>query len=610
MKKRDLAIALSLGLLSFTAAGAPLTTSQNSVLSVPASRLAKSGLPWATNLSGSNFILSLGSPVTQQGGKARLINSLEWAQRYSGATFGAAYDMALRADGSVVVVGPSDSFATKSDFATVCYAADGTALWTNRYDGPAHSDDIGRYVATNPSGEVWVVGESSREQTTHPSDVVLLKYTRDGVPAWTNRFVSFETNSSWTGGLKVDGSGNVYVAEQSAAWSGNTGTPIGAAITKFDPSGNIIWTKRYPDEGPDSGQGIFRPGQMLPDDAGNVVIAGSSGMPHYTSGDSIVKFASDGTAIWTNYRPRGISFGYNTLQRDRGGDFILTGDGWDGNTTVYGIMKCSSAGVTLWTNEVRGPLYSGAYVPQALPGVHGDVYFIGGSVGTSDGLYDIRKFDISGTPSWTNQAVHFGSPDGTFTSAATDGAGNLYLLGFARTPGQSDNDIVTMKCSGDGVAIWTNRFASSAGLNDIGLSLAVDDNGSVYVSGGSGIGSFITLRYSDTLVYTPPTGFTGVDTFTCVLTDRSGNSATGSVQVVVTPGIFQLSPTNLGLTPSGFRVVLSGLPSTKPVVFEASSDLISWEKIGTNTPSAGAVEFLDPFAPSLSRRFYRASQEP
>src|SRR4030095_8772891 len=130
-------------------------------------------------------------------------------------------------------------------------------------------------------------------------------------------------------------------------------------------------------------------------------------------------------------------------------NLILAGDRWNGSTVVYGITKCSSAGATLWTNYVTGPLYSGGGVPQAVPGVHGDIYFIGGSPGTLDGLYDVRKFDSTGTPLWTHQAVHFGSADGTFTKAATDSAGNLYLLGFARTPGHSDNAIILMKYSGD-----------------------------------------------------------------------------------------------------------------------------------------------------------------
>src|SRR5262249_26272410 len=139
MKRADLPLRIAL-LFSccFTArAAAPFVTSQNSAVSIPATHIAMAGFPWATNLVGSNFLLSSVAPATQHGGKAKLINSLQWAQRYNNGPSSydnAAYDMVLRRDGSVVVGGYSVGPGTDFDFAAVCYAADGTALWTNRYD--------------------------------------------------------------------------------------------------------------------------------------------------------------------------------------------------------------------------------------------------------------------------------------------------------------------------------------------------------------------------------------------------------------------------------------------------------------------------------------------
>ena len=610
-------VTLSVVIMSCLSAGAagPVTTSRDSTLAVPAARLTGAGFPWATNLVGSDFILSTVGPATPAGGTARLMNSLEWVRRDASPSsiYNAAYTAAIRADGSVVVSGFSLSFVTKSDFTTICYAADGVALWTNRYDGPAHGDDYARVVATSSSGEVWVAGESSRESLYIPSDIVVIKYAGNGVPAWTNRFASFETNSSFLRTFTVDVSGNAYVAESASAWSGNSGIPVGEAISKLDPSGSIVWTKRYSSTGPDSGQGIFTPGPMALDGSGDLIIAGSSGRPHYDTGSSIVKFDGDGVAAWTNSAPGEISSYFRTLALDRAGNAVLAGDGWNGSAVVYKITKCSSTGVTLWTNQRTGPLYLGGYVPQAVPNLQGDIFFIGGSPGKSDGLYDVVKFDGNGVPLWTNQGVQFGSLNGSFYGAAVDNAGNLYLLGSARKPGHAETDIMIMKYSGDGLPVWTNRFAGSAGLDDIGYSIAVDGQGSIHVSGASGATpDFVTLKYSDTLVYTPPRSFTGLDTLTCTLTDRLGNSATGSVPVLVAPGSFrfELSPTAIRLTPEGLQFQLSGLPGTNAVVLEASSDLVSWQRIATNQPAAGVVGFLDRSAPSLGHSFYRASQEP
>jgi hypothetical protein len=197
--------------------------------------------------------------------------------------------------------------------------------------------------------------------------------------------------------------------------------------------------------------------------------------------------------------------------------------------------------------------------------------------------------------------------------SAADSAGNLYLTAYAMAPGRSDLDWVTVKYSGEGRAIWTNRFDGTAGRDDMPFALAVDGAGSVYVTGetenyyGSDL---MTVKYADLLYYTPPKDFTGSDTVTYTLTDNLGNSITGSVEVVVVPGAFQfnLARAVTRLTPSGFRLQLDGTPATNAVVLEASPDLMRWQPVATNAPVGNTVQFLDPAAAGLPQRFYRARQ--
>ena len=112
------------------------------------------------------------------------------------------------------------------------------------------------------------------------------------------------------------------------------------------------------------------------------------------------------------------------------------------------------------------------------------------------------------------------------------------------------------------------------------------------------------------LYYTPPRDFIGSDTITYTVTDNLGNSATGSVEVVVAPGAFQfnLERAVTRATPAGFQLELDGAPATNAVVLEASPDLIHWQPVATNAPVGSAVEFLDGAAAGLSQRFYRARQ--
>jgi hypothetical protein len=121
---------------------------------------------------------------------------------------------------------------------------------------------------------------------------------------------------------------------------------------------------------------------------------------------------------------------------------------------------------------------------------------------------------------------------------------------------------------------------------------------------------FATVKYADNVVYTPPTNFVGTDTFTFVATDNLGNTATGLVQIVVSPQTLQFNPGALRLDSLGLHLQVDGAPGTGGVVLYASPDLLGWAPIATNPPVLGSASFLDASVTNAPRRFYRAAQTP
>src|SRR5256885_9544059 len=47
------------------------------------------------------------------------------------------------------------------NYVTVKYAANGAAVWTNRYNGPANASDLPRAMTVDKAGGVYVTGTSS-----------------------------------------------------------------------------------------------------------------------------------------------------------------------------------------------------------------------------------------------------------------------------------------------------------------------------------------------------------------------------------------------------------------------------------------------------------------
>jgi hypothetical protein len=83
----------------------------------------------------------------------------------------------------------------------------------------------------------------------------------------------------------------------------------------------------------------------------------------------------------------------------------------------------------------------------------------------------------------------------------------------------------------------------------------------------------------------------------------SGNSGTSSVTTLQYAPIITSGP-GFGFNGGQFGFTLTG-PAGQSVVVEASTDLMSWLPLWTNT-FAGALNFRDPQSSVYSNRFYRA----
>ena len=89
------------------------------------------------------------------------------------------------------------------------FAQPGTAVWTNRYNGPGNYDDYGNSIAVDGSGNVFVTGGSYGSDIL--GDYATIKYSSAGVPLWTNRYDGPGNGDDSASAVAVDSSGNVFV---------------------------------------------------------------------------------------------------------------------------------------------------------------------------------------------------------------------------------------------------------------------------------------------------------------------------------------------------------------------------------------------------------------
>ncbi len=128
-----------------------------------------------------------------------------WTARYDGPARGAddAHRVAFSGDNDFVYVsGSSQGEGSDFDYATVAYDAHTGALrWTARYDGPANRADLAtRMAVAQNEGQVVVAGASRNEQATDDYLIVAYRLYNQHLPApkWVGFNETAPLNQSYT----------------------------------------------------------------------------------------------------------------------------------------------------------------------------------------------------------------------------------------------------------------------------------------------------------------------------------------------------------------------------------------------------------------------------
>lgn len=493
-----------------------------------------------------------------------------WIQTYHGPGDGDDEPYATAVDGNNSVIVTGQAFISGSSYAyvTIKYSSHGVPLWTNRYTGPGNGWDCATAVAVDGSNNVIVTGQSAGIGSS--SDYTTIEYSSDGIPLWTNRYNGPGNSSDGAKAVAVDADNNVIVT----GYSYSSGTNSAYATIKYSSVGVPLWTNRWSG----SAGSLDSPTALSLDSSNNVIVTGASYESGGSSDYATVKYSNAGTPLWTN-RYNGPGNGSDeayAVAVDGGNNVIVTGETISTESSAdYTTIKYSSAGVPLWTNRYSGPVYGGDFAVAVVVDTNNSVIVTGQSLGSSSGEdYVTIKYSGAGVPLWTNR---FTGPGNDYESydhpyaLAVDGRDNVIVTGFSSS-NEGHLDCVTIKYSSAGEPLWTNRNT----LPDNGpetSAMAVDRNANVVVTGSwlgtAGIWNIVTIKY-----------------------------ICGPLPVL----------TGLQLTNGTFQLRVDDVLQPGTLVIEASTNLADWSRVFTNTTPTNVLFYTDPDAGNLPTRFYRAAQ--
>jgi Secretion system C-terminal sorting domain len=376
---------------------------------------------------------------------------------------------------------------------------------------------LGQYVLTNPN---------------RYNRAFLSRYDAAGNVLWAKAFNSLNY-INYVDKVFVDAIGNCY------AIGGFTGDSISidsivfynvannyddSFIIKFDPIGNILWTKSISGNRYDVCEGL----QV--DASGNIYIAGRYSSDNLNLGSLILnntggwdtflaKYDAAGSLIWArNSNGIGHDIAYD-LAIDKSGNSYITGYYQD-STVSFGqiqlnnsspvfpdiyIVKYDTQGNAVWANDVSG--FATDYAMGIDVDTSGNCYITGAfESGNLDfgpfslintGPYFenfLAKYDANGQPLWA-QMSGGSNHDQSFSISVND-AGDAFIAGWFTSPSISfgsnvsltnsggssgSHDIFIAKYNRFGTIIWAKQAGDY--LDDHAFQINSDSSGTCFVVG-------------------------------------------------------------------------------------------------------------------------------
>jgi uncharacterized delta-60 repeat protein len=380
-------------------------------------------------------------------------------------------------DGDLIITGYTFKKETDYNFMTVKYDAQGHELWFRTYNGPANSEDRIWASCLDDSGNIYVTG-GSLGNPLHGWDYVTIKYRPNGDTAWLREYDSPYHSDDKPAAIAVDPAGDVYVTGSSK--SPDNGWDF--LTVKYNARGETLWTRRL--NGTGNGEDV--PAALAIGPGQGVVVAGRSFGEYHVPDILVARYDAGGNLLWSRTFG-GTGMGYSTaasVKLDGRGSIYVSGSATNQWTSYdFCLLRYNLVGDLVWSRAYDGPGHKVDIVNAMALDSQGDVIVAGQSIGTGGcSEYATIKYDSTGETLWVRR---HGSPAGLESRAqavAVDDEGQVYVTGGSIREG-SYQSFLTVAYSARGESLWSRSFKGDGDGDSRAVAIAPAGDSAVAVTG-------------------------------------------------------------------------------------------------------------------------------
>ncbi|MBK8983681.1 MAG: SBBP repeat-containing protein [Ignavibacteria bacterium] len=403
----------------------------------------------------------------------------EWVRSFNGPVNGNDEALTHITDdsGNIYSSGKILGSGSGFDIYTVKYNPSGNILWERIYNGPGNGNDIAYSIALDNTYNVFVAGESIGDGTDR--DFVLIKYNDLGAEQWNRRYNGNSSSVEIPEKAVTDEAGNVIIT----GTSHEPGVLFDIVTIKYNSEGDLLWKKHF--NGASSGNDFAD--DMALDESGNIYVSGSTFEAATINDYLIIKYSSAGDELW-HKTYNGTANGNDnmtSIAADVSGNAVITGTSVGAGSGLDIVtIKYSPSGDVIWERWFTTSTVNIEEGKAITSDNLGNIFVTGTSTGFSTSYdYMTIMYSTAGDLIWSKNyngpgSNNFDEP----RSIAADNNGNVYVAGLSQGTGTMD-DIVIVKYNYSGNEVWVNRFNSAADRNDVANNISLDNSGNIIVSG-------------------------------------------------------------------------------------------------------------------------------
>lgn len=363
-----------------------------------------------------------------------------------------------------------------------------TLQWAKTYNGiGTFQNDISSDMVTDQFGNVIVTGASYDTSGTGNSDIITIKYDPNGNVIWSKVLSLGSGDSPYK--IGIDNNNDIIIVGYTYS------VAVEGFVAKYNSGGVFLWSKIFT-----SGVGNFHYFSSVKFDASNNIYASGMGAAVFFS-----KLTSSGTVLWTIDNPSVSTYIYYSIvgefDIDNYGDIYIAGIqiisdsvGFDPSNNDFILSKYDTNGNLIWikTDTAGGVDDNDFYLPSNAVICNGNFIYVADPLSIDAPLCPVAspsqkiilsKYDLSGNLITKNQYMYPGSVY-NFPLKMNFNGTDFFIGGISTTdPSLSIDSYLIVKADTNCNFIWGKVWAGGD-QNEIS-DIVSDNSGNVFVTGAS-----------------------------------------------------------------------------------------------------------------------------